>query len=882
MTLSIPGDDNEVCGKCGLWKTCRKPFMDANGPSNAKLLIIGEAPGKDEDSQGIPFVGAAGQILRPLINDIWGDDVAYTNVVRCRPPDNKVTVKAINYCSRFALQDIERINPEVVLLAGNSPLNGILGESGITAWNGVTIEKDGRKFVPIYHPAYILRNQTLLDEWYNTIETALSTSLTNHGTFERIIPHTLGEVEAMEAQLIDRQYIAFDTEVHKLDAYALDNKLLSVSFAIDGFSWALPIDHRDSWWGDSVPKHKIKGEPWISERDKVVGIVLSILTRHTGYVIGHNLKFDQMQIKALMGCEFNAGGDTMLLSHLLDSKQGIHGLKRLAGIHLGMYDYERELYDYRRLHKDADPARGGSYDNVPLDILMPYGAMDAEATWQLHPLFYDKLSEKQRILYDQMLLSVSDTLCEMQCNGMTVDSWLAWRRQMVYEIYQQELYDEVHANRLVKRMLKDRAAEYAREGKKLPADRAWFNPGSFEQKAKLFFEYMKIPIGGLPKTDSGAISTRAADLKPLEGKYPFLTTVRLYNMMTKMLGTYLKPAATGAWLSSIDGKARPTFNMHGTISGRLSSSKPFNSQNIPTPEKEPGTILAYLPIKDIFTHSYYVPNLNLSFEDRYGAGVVMSADFSGMELRCFASIAKCEGMLAIHKSGRDFHSMVAVMSTQRKAVADITDKDIATILKPVRYRYKWTNWTLLYGGNEYTLNRLYGIPLDEARETVETYFSTFPEVPEYQQACVEFAEEHGYIESPFGRRALLPWITDRDEKQRNKARREAVNIPIQSTASDTLLCALAIFRWRLADSGLEAKLVNTVHDSITLDVKRHHVKPVAALVKDTMENVAVLAHDYMPDIDFSWLRCPLKCDIEVGTHYGSLIDLEDWLERQDC
>jgi DNA polymerase-1 len=301
--------------------------------------------------------------------------------------------------------------------------------------------------------------------------------------------------------------------------------------------------------------------------------------------------------------------------------------------------------------------------------------------------------------------------------------------------------------------------------------------------------------------------------------------------------------------------------LHGTVTGRLSSSSP-NLQNIPTPEKEPGTLLEVLPIKNIFTHSFK-------------GGCLMVLDYSGMELRVFASLANCKRMIQIHKSGRDFHSMVAIMAQEHKDLDEITDDDIAKLDKAVRYRYKWTNWTLLYGGDEHTLSGTYDIPIDEAAETVRMYYNFFPEVLEFQRQCVQFAEDNGYIESVFGRREYLPYINDRRDKgQANQAKRAAKNMPVQSTASDTLTMALPMIDAEMQKAGLKSLLVNTVHDSILLDVYPDEVDDVAALCKDVMENIAKYAKMYMPSIDFSWLRVPLKVDIEVGTHYGTLEEYE--------
>lgn len=810
---------------------------------DAKVLVIGEAPGEEEDSTGKQFTGRSGQLLRQVLTEIGVNaetEVAYTNVVRCRPPNNKLDKQAITYCKQFAIGDINRSDASVILLMGNSPLSGILGKTGISEYNGSVIKKDDKLFVPLYHPAYILRDMSKLDEWLSAIDKALhSDGKEKVDSFTRIYPKTIDEVKAMYKYLKQFEYISMDTETSSLDAFSDHSLLLSISFAAGNQSYAVVMDHPESQWS-------AEGYPI------VVNYIRRILTEHNNKVIGHNIKFDLMHVFAQLGIWFEIGGDSMLVSHLLDSKQGIHGLKHLAGIHLDMYGYEDDLTDYIRFHHEANAAKGGSYANIPLDVLLPYGAMDAEATLMLHHKLYAKLSTKQQTLYNQLIIPASTTLCRMQCNGLKVDDFVAKRYAILYKMSQDRAFAEILADKKVRKMIREKTAEINAASKSAKKREFVFNPNSSYQLSELYFKHYKIPI--LQKTNKGAPSTSGSAYKKLEDKYKILKLIRYYKLMTKMLSTYLIPASTGVWSSS-DGLVHTTYNQHGTRTGRLSSSQPVNLQNIPTAMKEPGTLLETLPIKNVFT---------TQFED----GWLVALDYSGMELRVFASCADCQPMLDIHKSGKDFHTMVASM---------ISKLPYEEITKPQRYIYKWTNWTLLYGGDAHTLHSMYDIPMEEAEQAVAQYYDRFPEVLDYRQSTQEFAESHGYIESPFGRREQLPNIDSRLEiGLRNKDRRIAVNMPIQSAASDTLLCALVIIDREMQRLKLRSKLVNTVHDSIVIDCPRDEVEIVATLCKDIMEHIKGYAAKHLPGVDFSWLKSPLKADVEVGKYYGTEIDFEEW------
>lgn len=860
--MASPSKSNPVCQECGLYKTCGGiPFIPRTEGGNIKLLVCGEAPGEDESKQGIPFVGRSGQLLRKAIEGLDLDgQIAYTNIVRCRPPDNKISKQAIEYCKEFAIQDIKEIVPEYIFLLGNVPLQAVLGETGITNWNGSIIRKrfndiipydENNIFdddaevtiVPLYHPAYILRNENVMDEWLEAMINVFEKDGKASNEYEIILPETVEQVQEMQEWLSQCEWIGYDIETYSLDAFSEDSAILSVGFAGNGKSYAVPIEHPETWWDlQDSGSHKKPSDAVI-----VCQIVNDIIQDHSGKLIGHNIKFDLMHTRMVFGLEVDAGGDSMLIKHLLDSNFKKPGLKRLAGMHLGMYEYERNLDDYKREHKEADPERGGTYANIPLEILLPYNAMDASTAVLLHEKLYQELSEAQKWLYCEVIIPASNVLTRMQCNGIVVDEKMARRYECIYDHRRDDIYSDLLEDAHVRRMIKAHSEQPK-----------WkFNPNSSAQLIELYFDRYKIkPTAYTPKEKP---STAKDAMKGYEVKYPIVKKVGYYKLISKMLGTYLGPAANGEWLSG-DGKVHCTFNMNGTVTGRPSSSDP-NLYNIPTPEKEPGTLLEALPIKNMFTHSYW--------ENGKSYGKIVGVDYSGMELRVFASLAKCKPMIKIFESGKDVHSCIAIMSQTRKRPDDITLEEIAQLPKAVRYVYKWTSWTLLYGGSAYTLSNLYNIPMDEAEETVDIYFELFPEIKVFGEWCVEFAEDHGYIESVYSRREYLPYINDRDHSHKSRAEREAKNMPAQSAAYDTLAMAMVIVDDKLQEGKYKSKIVNNVYDSLLLDCPDEEVDEVSEFTSYAMTNIKTLASEYFPHIPMDWLICPLSASVEIGDYYGS-------------
>ena len=168
------------------------------------------------------------------------------------------------------------------------------------------------------------------------------------------------------------------------------------------------------------------------------------------------------------------------------------------------------------------------------------------------------------------------------------------------------------------------------------------------------------------------------------------------------------------------------------------------------------------------------------------------------------------------------------------------------------------------------MERIYHIELKIGRRIIKDYFNRFPEVPEYQRECVRFARKHGYIETPFGNRRPLPDILSPEEGRKKHAEREAVNTPVQGGAGLIMLMAIIVIEEEMEKAGFKSVLINTVHDSVLSDVYPGELEDLAELQADVMVNIVEYAKEYMPDIDMSWLICPLKVDVEVGDNYGSL------------
>lgn len=871
-----PNFNDPCCQKCQLYQTCESGKMQGEGNSHPLILFVGEAPGETEDKLNRVFIGSTGQLLRSTLKEIGIDEsqCRFTNTVRCRPPQNR-TPKAteVNHCKGYLLQEIAETKPKVVVLLGNVPLKAVLGESGITAFNGTVIKRDGMTIVPAFHPSYVMRQGIQgdsLDQWLIALMNAKAASEDTVIDLDYTItvPETLDELEAgidriMELHKQTGYNIAYDVETRWLWPEKTGNTILMFSLAVGNESIVVPLYHNESWFKD--------------RSEEVIEALALILTTYP--ITGHNVRFDQKATRVLLGIDFVPAGDTLNISRLLRAHDTYHGLKRLAAVELNLYDYDKALKDYQDKHPEANPAKGGDFGKIPLNLLLEYSGLDTIACSLIEQKLLPQLTPKQRILYDEMIQPASDTLGRLEQNGFYVDRVLAQRYATIYQATRERYY---------RALLADKDVAWYIEHKTKENKKFQFNPASDFQMRDIIFGVKDYPA--LNRTATGLPSVSWDSIKEYKDSDIFFQNFRLWNLMNDMLSKYLMPPVDGDWFYGTDDRCRVNFNLGGAASGRLSSSQPTNLQNIPTTEKEYGTLLMYKPIKNIFTASAWAdgplsptartiisPEMQGQFLNplhpykNYDVpakrGRLCKFDFNGQELRVMASIANVPGMISAFNEGRDIHSFVTAL------LFGVPEALVKKEYNHLRYRAKWVNWTLLYGGDEHTLYNLYQLPKEEAKDLMKKYYGVFPEILDFQKTIKKFVAEYGYVESILGRKLKLHYTTPEDRVKRqamyNKDMRTAVNFPIQGTASDMLLLAMNVIQAELIAQGYRAILVNTVHDSVVVDTPLDEVEDIKELCVTVMENLPALGKTRFPNIDLSWLRVGLKADCDIGVYYGS-------------
>ena len=413
----------------------------------------------------------------------------------------------------------------------------------------------------------------------------------------------------------------------------------------------------------------------------------------------------------------------------------------------------------------------------------------------LVPVLRDHLADHGLMkLYEDIELPLTENLARMEFLGISVDE------PMLAEVTE-EMTQKVAE-------LESKAWEQAGEQ---------FNLNSPKQLGVLLFEKLGLPI--IKKTKTG-YSTDVSVLEALIGEHPLILTLIEYRQLNKLLSTYLlglKPL-----INPNTGRIHTHFNQMATVTGRLSSTEP-NLQNIPT-RTEIGKRMREM----------FVPGP--------GYDLLMSCDYSQVELRVMASIAKDELLIDSFKHGQDVHARTA---------SEIFGVPLDEVTPFMRSKAKTVNFGIIYGISDFGLAKQLGVPRSEAAQYIDSYFARYTGVKAFMEQEKQKARAMGYVETLFGRRRYLPDIKSSNFNRRSFAERTAINTPIQGTAADIIKIAMLKVEQALREASVKSRVLLQVHDELVLEITKDEQELVGQLVKTAMEQAVELA-------------VPLVADIAVG------------------
>ena len=585
----------------------------------------------------------------------------------------------------------------------------------------------------------------------------------DHSTYETV--RDADHLALWIARIRERGYVAVDTETTGLDDMRAE--LVGISLATDpGVACYIPLNHKASE-GEGLFASDALADGQMSEAEALT-LLAPVLEDDAILKIGQNMKYDAKMLKRY-GITVAPFDDTMLISYALNAGLHGHGMDTLADRYL----------DHTCIPIKELIGAGKSmitFDKVPVDKASAYAAEDADVTLRLWQVLKPQLHVKKvTTVYETLERPLSPVLAQMEMHGIKVDRDTLSRMSNAFAQKMAGLEAEIH--------------ELAGEA---------FNVGSPKQLGEILFDRMGLEGGKKGKT--GAYATGADVLEDLATLHDLPGRVLDWRQLSKLKSTYTDSLQTH--IHPETGRVHTSYQQTGANTGRLASSDP-NLQNIPVRSEEGRRI------REAF----------IADEGK----VLLSLDYSQIELRILAHIADIPALKEAFEDGQDIHAATA---------SEMFSVALADMTPDVRRQAKAINFGVIYGISGFGLARNLRIPRAEAQGFIDRYFERFPGIRTYMDATTAFGKAHGYVETLFGRRIHTPEI-DAKGPRAGFAKRAAINAPIQGTAADIIRRAMV--RMPEAIAGLPAKMLLQVHDELVFEVEESAVEEVTAVARAVME-----------------------------------------------
>jgi uracil-DNA glycosylase family 4 len=839
----MPDLNNANCEKCGLCKF-RKGVINGVGNLQAKIFLLGEAPGFEENEQLTPFVGKAGQYLNKMLAQagINRDEIFISNSIRCFPKNEDRTVMAsfraptfeeIEACRPYLKAEIETIKPNVIVPVGSVALSAILGSKSAAASTKITKVRGTEfwndefrtKIMPTFHPSAVMRDPskeaTVVQDFIRIKQSSEYKELSKGDEGNYIILDTLEKVEAFFERMKDIPNFVFDLETNSLDWQI--GEILAIAFSWkEKTACVLPITkyvgipYQEIEIKKRKSKKKVDGKIQIVETEKQVEVQKIRDTYHPAwddkqeYVLGklkelmesdkgkiaQNVKFDTKWFMQKGWKVNNIIFDTMLAAHLLnENNKGGLDLISLSLLYTNMGAYDRELEEWFKAHRVAAEKR--NYAHVPEEMLYKYAAADADCTYRLFTKFSTLLAnEGLTDIFYRLTMPLSHNLTQAEFDGVKIDKEYLQTLKKELEI------DIVSLEQRIKAVTGD------------------LNINSNDQLRNLLFKQLKLPK--IKKTKKGDDSVDVEVLEILSDVHPVPQLILEYRKLEKLYNTYVVGIEEKL---DKNGYLHASFNISGTESGRLSSSDP-NLQNIPKEDKR-------------------IKKMSVPEE----GNILVEGDLSQAELRFWAEFSRDPQLLMDFANGVDIHRNVASM-IYKIPPEQVTDEQ--------RRIAKRTAFGLLYGIGDEKFARQNKCTLEEAAKGRQAFFGRYPIAKQWLYHIVKEARMNGFVRDLFGRIRHLPGINSQDEMVKYEAEAAAKNSPIQGTASDYACNAANRITIRFAELGLRGKVKILVHDAIIMDIPEIELEQSLRIMKQEMERPVC------------GMVVPMTADFAVGKNWGSM------------
>ena len=742
-----------------------------------------------DSSDNVPGVQGIGiKTAAQLINEYGDLDTLLEHAHEIKQPKRreKLTEEA----------DRARISRQLVTLKNDVPVKYNLSDFAVREVQGKVLVE----FLSKHGFRSMLKSATIL---YGIKAPVITVTNTDSEKINIAINKTadyelIQSLEALERWVIDALEagsVTIDTETTSLDALNAD--LVGVSLSIiPGRACYIPLGHKpqltqgalDLGGGRDISEESLPSQIPLNEAIK---LLKPLMENPSVLKIGQNIKYD-MKVLSRYNIKVAPIDDTMLISYAIAGGLHGHAMDDLALKHLD-----------HKVIKYSDVTGSGkskiTFDMVPLNKALIYAAEDADITGQLHRLLKLKLvSDRMVKVYETIERPLVPILFEMERTGIKVDGIELKRLSKEFEVKLGILEGDIH---------------------KLAGRE--FNVGSPKQLGEVMFEEMDLPGGKKGKTGAYATGVEVLEVLVDQG-HALPVKVLEWRRLAKLKSTYSD--ALIEQINSDTGRVHTSYFQGGVSTGRLASSNP-NLQNIPVRTEEGRKIRQAFIADD--------------------GMVLLSADYSQIELRLLAHVADIKVLKEAFLEGKDIHALTA------SQVFGVPVKGMDPL---IRRKAKAINFGIIYGISAFGLARQLGIDNGEARDYIAAYFKKYPGIRDYMEQTKEHARKHGFVTTLFGRKCHIKNINEKNPNIRGLGERAAINAPIQGGAADIIKRAMIRLPGALQKSGLKACMLLQVHDELIFEVPKKELDATTKLVKATMSGVA-------------HLDVPLVVDTGVGQNW---------------
>jgi len=731
--------------------------------------------------------------------ELFQNKFEFDDFVLCSNPQIKKVLK----------RDVDiQFNPDDydwVILVGSEPLKYYTKINSITEYTGRIVED---KFLPVINPAMLAFKPEAKKAWEESRD--------------NIIKFISGELKQEKLGSDSIFGITESDKLHKFlqDAIDHENEFIALDSETTG------LYPRDAYMLGISLSYKENHGAYIDTDcidEKAESMLQELFNKKR--VVFHNSKFDIAFFRYHFGFKFPNFDDTMLMHYTLNENPGTHGLKQLALKFTPFGDYEKPMYDWIEDYRKRNGLLKNDFtwDMIPFDIMQEYAAYDAVCTYLIYEKFLPYMQKNKKLgnVYYNILLPATEFLLDVESNGVPFDRERLEKSSVLMQEEIEEAVSKLYDYKEV-RMFE------AAQGKD-------FNPNSTLQLRSLLFDYIGLKPTG-KKTGTGADSTDAEVLGKLAEEHPVPQLILDIRQKVKIKSTYLDKIIPAL---DRDERLRTGFNLHGTTSGRLSSSGKMNMQQIPRDN----------------------PIVKGCIKAKPGKKIV-AMDLTTAEVYCAAVIADDKALMKVFQDGGNFHSNIAKLVFNLDCDVD----DVAEYYATERQMAKAVTFGIMYGAGpkkiseQVTKDSGTYFSTSQAKEVIEDYFKQFHKLKKWLDDSKKIIEKQAYIYSFFGRKRRLPNVKSKDKATAAHEVRSGINSLVQSVASDINLLGAVDAHKEICDRGYEKnmKIFALVHDSILAEVDDDYVQ----------EYSDILLRNVQKDRGLSIPGCPIGCDFDVDEDYS--------------